>query len=289
MALESTLIAHGLPYPYNLEVAREAEAAVRRQDAIPATVAILGGRVKVGLKEKELEFLATGPSAGKAVVKSSLRDLSIVVGRGLAGATTAGATVFIAARLGIKVMATGGIGGVHRGFGETLDISADLEALSRYPVTVVSSGVKSILDVGATLEQLETRGVSVVGWRTSRFPGFFVRETGFPVDWRAENLTQVVNIIRAREALKLPGATLVVNPVPEKHAMDSAQLDKALAAALAEAATEGIRGKELTPFLLDRVRDLTDNKSLDANLALIRNNAVLAGRLAAALASGDSG
>lgn len=185
--------------------------------------------MKIGLRDKELEFLATAQQVGKTVAKASLRDLPILVGRGLAGATTAGATIFIAARLGIKVMATGGIGGVHRGFGETLDISADLEALSRYPVTVVSSGVKSVLDVGATVEQLETRGVSVVGWRTSRFPGFFIRETEFPVDCRVENLAQLVNIIRAREALKLQGATLVANPVPERYAMSAELLEEASA------------------------------------------------------------
>lgn len=280
VALESTIIAHGLPRPENLEMAREVEALVRQHGAVPATVAVLDGRIKVGCTAAQLERLAGAAGIGKA----SLRDLPLLLARGTSGATTVAATASIAAAAGIAVFVTGGIGGVHRGAERTWDVSADLTVLGREPVAVVCSGAKSILDIGATLEVLETLGVTVLGYCTDRFPGFYVRATGFPVDERVDTVADAAGIVWARRRAGIPGGVLLVNPVPEAAALDGSELEQAIQAALAEASRNGIVGRALTPFLLARLREVTAGRSLAANLALIRSNAELGAQLAVALA-----
>ncbi len=280
VALESTIIAHGLPRPENLNVAREIEDLVRQGGAVPATVAVLDGRICVGCSSDQLERLATDPGIGKA----SLRDLPLLLARRHSGATTVAATTAIAAAAGIPVFVTGGIGGVHRGAERSWDVSADLTVLGREPVAVVCAGAKSILDIGATLEMLETLGVTVLGYQTDRFPGFYIRKTEFPVDARVESAADAAAVVWARRQAGIPGGVLLVNPLPEAAALDGPQLEAAIGESLAEAARIGKIGKTLTPFLLARLREATAGRSLQANLALIRSNAELGARLAVALA-----
>lgn len=284
VALESTIIAHGLPQPDNLHMARDVEELVRKGGAVPATVAVLDGRIKVGCTAAQLERVAGDPGIGKA----SLRDLPLLLAQGAAGATTVAATASIAAAAGIAVFVTGGIGGVHRGADRTWDVSADLTVLGREPVAVVCAGAKSILDLGATLEVLETLGVTVLGYRTDRFPGFYVRETAHGVDARVDSPAAAAAVVWSRRRAGIPGGVLLVNPIPAGAALDGGELEQAIQAALAEAARLGIVGKALTPFLLASLRDATAGRSLAANLALIKSNAELGARLAAELVRLDA-
>lgn len=277
VALESTIIAHGLPRPRNLEVARELEAEVRAAGAVPATIAILDGEVHVGLDEAGLERIASGDLA-----KLSVRDLPLAAARRTDGATTVAATAHLAARAGIRVFATGGLGGVHRGARESWDESADLLALARTPITVVAAGVKSILDVGATLERLETLGVSVAGWRTDRFPGFYVADGGFDLDWRVDEAAEVVAAMAAADALGLDSALVVANPVAPERQLDPAEHERVLADGLERARAAGVSGKSVTPFLLDHLQRATEGRSLEVNVELARANAAVAGAIAAA-------
>jgi len=282
VALESTLIAQGLPWPVNLETARAAEDAVRRAGAVPATVAVFGGEVRIGLTGHELEGVARTPGG---FLKASRRDLGWVVARGLDAATTVSATLWIARKAGVGVMATGGLGGVHRGAAETFDVSNDVDELARADgVLVVCSGVKSILDVEATLELLETRGVAVVGYRADEFPAFTTRSSGLPLGARVETPEDAAEVIAAHRALRLPGAVVLAQPVPENVALDRGEMERALTGAAAEARARGVSGKAITPFLLDRLREATGGRSLAANTALIVSNAALAGAVAVALA-----
>ncbi|HSK68394.1 MAG TPA: pseudouridine-5'-phosphate glycosidase [Candidatus Limnocylindria bacterium] len=280
VALESTIISHGMPYPQNLETALACEAAARENGAEPATVAVLGGKLCAGLTEGEIDHLAR---EGERVTKASRRDLPLLLARGADGATTVAATMIVAHMAGIRVFATGGIGGVHRGAQETMDISADLEELARTPVAVVCAGAKSILDLGLTLEYLETRGVPVIGCGTDELPAFFVRESGFHVPGRADTPEELAAILRSQAALPGAGGTLIVNPIPREHAMDRAAVDRAILTAVDEAERQGVRGKEVTPFLLARVSELTGGESLRSNIQLVLNNVRLAARIAAAL------
>jgi pseudouridine-5'-phosphate glycosidase len=279
VALESTLITHGLPRPKNLEVARAMEAAVREAGAVPATTALLGGQITVGLTDEQLGYLARVEN----VRKCSRRDLSIAVGRGEDGATTVAGTTMAAHMAGIRVFATGGIGGVHRG--HPFDVSADLLELGRTPVTVVCAGAKAILDLPLTLEVLETQGVPVIGYGTDEFPAFYSRSSGLPVDVRCDTPDAVAAIVRARDALELAGGTLVTVPVPPEDELPAAEAEGAILTAVAEAEAQGITGKEATPFLLARVAELTGEASLRANVALLLNNARVASGIAAALSA----
>ncbi|WP_432249857.1 pseudouridine-5'-phosphate glycosidase [Streptomyces sanyensis] len=281
VALESTIIAHGLPRPRNLDVARELEELVRAEGAVPATIAVLDGRVRVGLTDEGLERVARDASMRKL----GHRDLAPALASGASGATTVSATAFVAASAGIRVFATGGLGGVHRGWAETQDESADLRLLSEVGVTVVCAGVKSILDVPATLQRLETLGVGVVGYRTDRFPGFYLASSGEPVDWRTDTPEEVAAVMRAQDALGGPRASLVVaNPVAAEDQLDPGLHDRVLARALEAADREGVSGQAVTPFLLDRLTRWTEGASLEANLAAVRGNVALAARVAAAYA-----
>jgi pseudouridylate synthase len=285
VALESTLISHGLPHPQNLEVAREAERTVRAEGAVPATIGVIGGVAKVGLDEAGLEFMATT----EGIPKLSARDLPAAVAKGSDGATTVAATAHLAALAGIRLFATGGLGGVHREARESWDVSADLAALSRTPVAVVCSGVKSILDVHATLEFLETLGVPVVGFRTHRFPGFYLTDSGSPMDWAAESEEEVARTIEAMPSLGLGRSGLVVaNPLPAEEQLDPALHERALRTSLEELKKHGVRGKDVTPFLLDRFATETKGESLRVNRLIILNNARLAARIAVALSAGRS-
>jgi pseudouridylate synthase len=280
VALESTLISHGLPRPRNLEVAREVEAAVRRGGAVPATVAVVGGEVRVGLDAAALEAVAERED----VVKCGVRDLAALVARGGYGATTVASTAHLAARSGVRVFATGGLGGVHRGARETWDESADLETLARTGIVVVCAGVKSILDVGATLERLETLGVTVLGYGTHRFAGFYLADSGHPVPWRVDSPEEVAAVRAARAEVGTEDRAIVVaNPLPAGEQLDPELHDRVLAAGLAAAEREGVGGKEVTPFLLDFLRRETGGASLEANVRLVVRNAELAGRIAAAM------
>ena len=282
VALESTLIAHGLPRGRNLEVARELEAAVREEGAVPATIAVVGGEPRIGLDEAALEALALG----EGFVKAGVRDLAPVVARGGSAATTVASTSHLAARAGIRVFATGGLGGVHREARESWDESADLLTLAATGITVVCAGVKSILDVGATLERLETLNVVVLGFRTDRFPGFYLSDSGFPVPARVESPEEIAAVMAAQAGLGLGERAIVVaNPLPEDEQVDPELHDRVLAEALAAAAEQGIRGGATTPFLLDRFHRETGGVTLEANVALVRRNAVLAARIAAAAAA----
>jgi pseudouridylate synthase len=278
VALESTLISHGLPRPRNLEVAHEVEAAVRDGGATPATIAVVAGEARVGLDADALEAIAGGD-----VAKCGVRDLAVVAARGGHGATTVASTAWLAARAGISVFATGGLGGVHREARETWDESADLETLGRVGVAVVCSGVKSILDVGATLERLETLGVTVLGYGTDRFAGFYLYDSGFPAPWRVETPAEVAAVLAARRRLGSDDRALVVaNPLPVEEQLDQALHDRVLAGGLAAAAEAGISGKDVTPFLLDFFHRETGGVSLDANVRLVLRNARLAAEIAAA-------
>jgi pseudouridine-5'-phosphate glycosidase len=278
VALESTIIAHGLPRPRNLSVAREIEARVREAGAVPATVAVVGGEPCVGLDDDALAAIAEGDG----VEKCGVRDLAVVCARGAAGATTVAATAHLAARAGIGVFATGGLGGVHREARETWDESADLFSLARTEIVVVCAGVKSILDVGATLERLETLNVTVLGFRTDAFPGFYLSDSGFPVPWRVESPEDVAAIMAARSGVGHEGAIVVGNPLPEDEQLDPAVHDRVLADGLCAAAEAGVRGKATTPFLLDFLHRETGGASLEANVRLVLRNAELAARIATA-------
>jgi pseudouridine-5'-phosphate glycosidase len=277
VALESTIIAHGLPRPENLEVARAVEEVVREEGATPATIAVVEGMVRIGLDREGLETIATGDE----VVKCSARDLAVVMARRATGATTVAATATLAVRAGISVFATGGIGGVHRDARESWDESADLTTLSQTPITLVCAGVKSILDVEATLERLETLNVTLLGYRTDRFPGFYLADSGFPVPWRVDSPEEVADVAHAREELGL-GAIVIGNPIEDQ--LDPDLHDKVLTESLEAAAREGIRGKDITPYLLDRFHRETDGASLEANVRLLMRNAAIAAQIARATA-----
>jgi pseudouridine-5'-phosphate glycosidase len=277
VALESTIISHGLPRPRNVSVAREIEAAVRSAGAVPATIAVVGGEVRIGLDDSALDAIA----AGGDVVKCGVRDLAPAIARGAHGATTVAATSMLAVRAGIGVFATGGLGGVHREARESWDESADLDTLARTPITVVCAGVKSILDVGATLERLETLNVTVLGYRTDAFPGFYLSDSGFPVPWRVESAVEAAAVVRAREGLASEAAIVVANPIDEQ--LDPALHDRVLQAGLAAAAEAGASGKDATPFLLDFFHRETDGASLEVNVRIVLRNARLAAEIAAAL------
>ncbi|MEU3855787.1 pseudouridine-5'-phosphate glycosidase [Streptomyces sp. NPDC028722] len=283
VALESTIIAHGLPRPRNLEVARELEEAVRRQDAVPATVAVLDGQPRVGLDERQLERVANEDG----IRKLGHRDLPLAVAAGVSGATTVSATAQLAALAGIRVFATGGLGGVHREWTLTQDESADLGLLARTRITVVCAGVKSILDVPATLQRLETLGVAVAGFGTDRFPGFYLSDSGHPVDWTLDSPEQVAAVMRAQDALAAPESALIVaNPVPEADQLDPGLHARVLSDALRACAERGVTGQAVTPFLLDHLVRHTDGASLGANLAAVRGNVRLAARIATAWTRG---
>lgn len=281
VALESTIVSHGLPRPDNLRIAREIEDAVRAGGAVPATIAVVGGAVRIGLDDAALDQVALSDG----VVKCSARDLPVAAAQGLTGATTVAATAHLAARAGIGLFATGGLGGVHREASTTWDESADLVALARTGICVVCAGVKSILDVGATLERLETLGVGVVGYGTDRFPGFYLRDSGFGVPWRVDSPSEVADVLAARADLGLDaGALVVAQPIAEADELDRALHDGVLGAALADAEAQGVRGRDVTPFLLARFHADTGGASLAANVALVLANARLAGRIATAAA-----
>jgi pseudouridylate synthase len=277
VALESTIVAHGMPWPQNLATARQVEAEVQRHGAVPATVAVIGGRLKVGLAAAELRALAQG---GPKVAKVSRRDLAALVARGGDGATTVAATMLVAALAGIRVFATGGIGGVHRGATQTFDISADLLELAQTPVAVVCAGAKSILDLGLTLELLETHGVPVIGYRTNTLPAFYLRDSGFALELRLDEAADVARTMHAQWQLGLKGGLVVANPIPPEFEMPRDRIDAAITQALQEAEAQGIRGKASTPFLLARVSELTGGNSLASNIALVLNNAALAAQVA---------
>jgi len=276
VALESTIISHGMPYPRNVETALNVEKIIREKGAVPATIAVLGGRLKVGLRPEEIEIL------GKAgnVIKASRRDLPFMITKKLDGGTTVASTMIIAAIAGIKVFATGGIGGVHRGASESFDISADLQELARTNVAVVCAGVKSILDIGLTLEYLETYGVPVVGFQTDEMPAFYTRESGFRVDYRADSPEEIARALRAKWDIGLDGGMIIANPIPPEYEMDYGAVTKAIDQAIDEAEKAGIKGKESTPYLLNRVEEITGGGSLESNIHLVYSNAGLAAEIA---------
>lgn len=281
VALESTIISHGMPYPKNVETALKVEQIVRDHGAVPATIAILNGRLKVGLSHDEIEML------GKAgdVVKASRRDIPFIIAKGLNGATTVASTMILADLAGIRVFATGGVGGVHRGAETSFDISADLIELAQTNVVVVCAGAKSILDIGLTLEYLETHGVAVVGYQTDELPAFYTSKSGFPVDYRVDNPQQLALAIKAKWDLNLRGGLLVANPIPKEYEMDPKVIDDAIQEAIRQQVTLGIKGKESTPFLLAKVKELTGGDSLDSNIQLVYNNAKVGAQLAVALSN----
>ena len=281
VALESTIISHGMPYPQNVQTALRVEKTIREHGAVPATIAIIGGRLKAGLSPDEIEYLG---SKGRAVAKASRRDLPVLVSRKADGATTVTTTMIIAAMAGIKVFATGGIGGVHRGAETTMDISADLEELAMTPVMVICAGAKSILDLGLTLEYLETKGVPVIGYGTGELPAFYTRHSGFKVDYRLDSPGELAAAFKAKLDMGLRGGMLVTNPIPEEYSMDPDRINAAIDEAVDEANRLGIKGKETTPFLLAKIKDITGGDSLASNIQLVLNNARLAARTALALA-----
>lgn len=277
VALESTIISHGMPYPQNVETALNVEKIIREQGAIPATIAIIGGRLKAGLTPEEIEYFG---KKGTAITKASRRDLAALCARKEDGATTVTTTMIIAHMAGIKLFATGGIGGVHRGAEKTMDISADLEELANTPVMVVCAGAKAILDLHLTLEYLETHGVPVIGYGTKELPAFYSRHSGLEVDYRMDTPEEIAQTFKAQHALGLKGGILVTNPIPEEYAMDDTVINKAIDQAVQESVDQGIVGKEITPFLLARVKELTGGDSLDSNIQLVYNNARLAAQIA---------
>ena len=280
VALESTIISHGMPYPQNVETALRVEQVIRDEGAVPATIAVIGGRLKAGLTEEEIEYLG---KKGLEITKASRRDLAVLVSRGQDGATTVTTTMMIAHMAGIKVFATGGIGGVHRGAEKTMDISADLEELAHTPVLVVCAGAKAILDLPLTLEYLETHGVPVIGYGTEELPAFYSRQSGLKVDYRMDTPEEIAAAMRTQTELGMAGGMLVTNPIPEAYSMDPAVINKAIDQALEEMEALGIHGKECTPFLLAKVKDITGGDSLDSNIRLVFNNASLAAKIAKAL------
>ena len=279
VALESTIISHGMPYPQNVETALNVERIVRENGAVPATIAIIGGRLKAGLTPEEIEYFG---KKGQAIAKASRRDLAVLCARGEDGATTVTTTMMIAHMAGIKVFATGGIGGVHRGAQTTMDISADLEELAHTPVMVVCAGAKSILDLGLTLEYLETHGVPVIGYGTKELPAFYTRQSGFGVDYRMDTPEELASAFKVQNDLGLNGGMLVTNPIPEEYAMPLDVINAAIDQAVAESVEKGIHGKATTPFLLARVAEITGGDSLASNIRLVYNNAKLAAQTAAA-------
>jgi len=278
VALETTIISHGMPYPQNIEMAREVEQIIRAHGAVPATIGLLDGKIKIGLNETELEQFATN----KTVEKVSRRDFPYILSTGKIGATTVAATMIAAQLAGIKVFATGGIGGVHREGEVTMDISADLTELAQTNVAVVCAGAKSILDIGRTLEYLETLGVPVVGYRTDAFPSFYARESGFGVDFRLDTPEAVAQLMKTKWEMGLNGGMIIANPVPEADALDNREIEAVIQQALQEAKEQGIAGKQVTPFLLDRVKQITGGKSLQTNIALVKHNAEVAANIAVA-------
>ena len=280
VALESTIISHGMPYPQNVETALNVEKIIRENGAVPATIAVIGGRLKAGLSEAEIDYLG---KTGTAVAKASRRDLPILVAEGRDGATTVTTTMIIAHMAGIQVFATGGIGGVHRGAQQTFDISADLEELAHTPVMVVCAGAKSILDLGLTLEYLETHGVPVIGYGTEELPAFYTRKSGFKVDYRIDTPAELAKAFYVKQDMGLGGGMLVTNPIPEEYSMDHEVINKAIDEAVAEANRLGIHDKETTPFLLAKIKDITGGDSLASNIQLVYNNARLAAKTAGEL------
>ena len=276
VALESTIISHGMPYPKNIEMAKNVSKIIRDNGAIPATIAIIDGVLKVGLTTEEIEFLGTS----KDVVKASRRDLPFIISKKLTGATTVATTMILANLAGVKVFATGGIGGVHRGAQETFDISADLQELANTDVAVICAGAKSILDIGLTLEYLETNGVPVIGFGTDEMPAFYTRRSGFGVDYRVESSMEVATALKAKWDLDLKGGMVIGNPIPEEFEMDYDTITNAIESALKEAEEKNIAGKKVTPFLLDRVKTITAGKSLESNIELVYNNAKVAAQIA---------
>ena len=280
VALESTIISHGMPYPQNVETALAVEKIVRENGAVPATIAIIGGRLKAGLSPEEIEYFG---KKGPEIAKASRRDLPVLIAKGQDGACTVTTTMMIAHMAGISVFATGGIGGVHRGAETTMDISADLEELGQTPVMVICAGAKSILDLGLTLEYLETKGVPVIGYGTEELPAFYTRKSGFGVDYRLDTPAELAAAFHAQREMGLKGGMLVTNPIPEEYSMDAAVINAAIDKAVAECKAQGIHGKATTPFLLARIKDITGGDSLDSNIQLVFNNARLAARTAAEL------
>ena len=280
VALESTIISHGMPYPQNVETALRVEKTIRDNGAVPATIAIIGGRLKAGCTPEEIEYLG---KKGQAVIKASRRDIPVLLARKEDGATTVATTMIIAAMAGIHVFATGGIGGVHRGAQQTFDISADLEELAQTPVMVICAGAKSILDLGLTLEYLETKGVPVIGFGTDELPAFYTRHSGFGVDYRIDTPEELAFSFHAKLDCGLKGGMLVTNPIPEEFSMPKEVIDKAIEQALQEANEQGIHGKQCTPFLLAKIKDLTGGESLASNIQLVLNNARLAAKIAVAM------
>ena len=281
VALESTIISHGMPYPQNVETALNVERIIREHGAVPATIAIIGGRLKAGLSAEEIEYFG---KKGQAIAKASRRDLAVLCARGEDGATTVTTTMIIAHMAGIRFFATGGIGGVHRGAETTMDISADLEELGQTPVMVVCAGAKSILDLGLTLEYLETKGVPVLGYGTEELPAFYTRKSGFHVDYRVDTPEELAAAFKAQNDLGMKGGMLVTNPIPEEYAMPLETINAAIDQAIAECNEKGIHGKETTPFLLARVAELTGGDSLASNIRLVYNNAKVAAQTAVAYA-----
>lgn len=283
VALESTIISHGMPYPENVRVALECEKIVRENGAVPATCAVIGGKLCAGLTKEQIEYLG---KTGQGITKASRRDLPALVASGKDGATTVAATMIIASLAGIRIFATGGIGGVHRGAETTMDISADLEELGHTKVAVVCAGAKSILDLGLTLEYLETKGVTVIGYQTDELPAFYTRKSGFGVDYRMDTPKEIADTLIAHDALGFNGGTLIVNPIPEEYSMDKEYIDRVIEEAIKEADENGIKGKKLTPFLLAKIKDITGGESLNSNVALVYNNVRLASRIASAMREG---
>lgn len=277
VALESTIISHGMPYPQNAETALNVEKIIRDKGAIPATIAILNGKLKVGLTKEEIKYLG---KKGTEVVKTSRRDIPFIVSKKLDGATTVASTMIIANLAGIKVFGTGGIGGVHRGAEKTFDISADLQELSNTNVAVVCAGAKSILDLGLTLEYLETQGVPVVGFGTEELPAFYTRKSGFKVDYRVDTEEELAKAVKAKWDLNLKGGIVIANPIPEKYQMDHDLITTVIEDAVKEANIKGIKGKETTPFLLAKIKDITKGQSLESNIELVYNNVAVATNLA---------
>ncbi len=280
VALESTIISHGMPYPQNVETALECERIMRENGAVPATCAIIGGKLCSGLTPEQIDYLGR---EGRKVAKASRRDIPMLVAKKADGATTVAATMIVAAAAGIRVFATGGIGGVHRGATETMDISADLDELGKTPVAVVCAGAKSILDLGLTMEYLETKGVPVIGYGTDELPAFYTRKSGFSVNYRLDTPSEIGDAISAQRALGYDGGMLIVNPIPEEYSMEKETIDKAIDQALTDAKAQGIKGKETTPFLLARIKEITGGDSLKSNIQLVFNNVRLAAKIAASM------
>lgn len=279
VALESTIISHGMPYPQNYETAKHVENTVKENGAVPATIAILNGKIKVGLNEDDLQILSNSGN----ILKASRRDIPVIVSEKLNAATTVSATMICAALAGLKIFATGGIGGVHREGNNSFDISADLTELAQTNIAVVSAGVKSILDIGLTLEYLETLGVPVIGYATDEFPAFYTRQSGFKVNYRLDTPGQIGSMIKTKWELGLSGGVIVANPIPQEYSMDKNKIDTAIETALKNADARGIKGKDVTPFLLGEIKNITGGSSLESNIKLVLNNAKLAAQIAAAL------